>query len=275
MKKALVIAAAVVRSFLTLPRVRRLSPAAGLGRRRRSGRLAQALAQAAPRQVESLTPPPANKQRLSGIVVDDRTAAPLPGATVLVNRAAGGSHATTVAEDQAPPIIVVADAAGRFTLDLSAGHFYVDANHPGYTSTKPATVEIETENVDRVELRLQPRRIRVHGTITDFKGGPVAAAIVTAEAAPGEIPPDGSRPRSPATTAATSCGSRSANTTFAPSTQRMRRDRPPDGGKPRGPSRSRARAGRVPSKVSCAAAAMAARSPARSCSPTASRSSAR
>ena len=139
--------------------------------------------------VEAPRPAPTSRHQLSGVVLDDRTAAPLPGATVLVSRRAiGGDLATTMREHQQPPLVVVADAAGRFAFELAPGQFYVDANLAGYTSARPAEVEIRTADVERLELRLVRGGVRVHGTVTDIQGGAIAGAIVTAATAPGGIP---------------------------------------------------------------------------------------
>lgn len=145
---------------------------------------------AAPVAAPGAPPPPAlaARQRVAGVVVDDRTGAPLPGATVLITRAVGSSLATAIHEQQAPPAVAVSDAAGRFALEASPGHFFVDANLAGYTSPRPAEVEIRAGEVDGIELRLARGGIRVHGTVTDIQGGPVDGTIVTAVRAPGGIP---------------------------------------------------------------------------------------
>jgi len=184
-KKILVIVAAVVACFVSLLgyRVLRGSEADAA-----SGSTSGSAAHSVAAPVDEANPPSARRQRLSGVVIDDRTSSPLPRASVLVSRASGGTLATTILEQQAPPMVVVTDEAGRFELALSAGHFYVDATLPGYTSNKPEAIEIRTGDVKGLELRLIRGGVRVRGTITDIKGGPVAEAIVTAETAPAEIP---------------------------------------------------------------------------------------
>ncbi|MBS1119082.1 MAG: hypothetical protein H6Q90_1310 [Deltaproteobacteria bacterium] len=183
-KKSLIIAAAVIALFI-----------AAIGYRLVRGgpddddaTASVAAARSQPTPTEQPNARTQSRARLSGVVIDERTSSPLPGATVVVSRDGGGTLADTILDGQSPPAVAVSDAAGRFALEVSNGHFQVDAALPGYTSTRPVEVEIRTDNVDRVELRLVRGGVRVRGTITDIKGGPVAEAIVTAQTAPGEIP---------------------------------------------------------------------------------------
>ena len=113
---------------------------------------------------------------IEGIVIDETTRAPVPGATVIAQR---DSAAIMLAETGGA--LVVAGADGRFRLSgLRPGAYELDAIGEGRRSKASTIVGLGiAEQVSEVEILIGKSPV-VRGTVVDDSGAPVAHARVVA-----------------------------------------------------------------------------------------------
>jgi RNA polymerase sigma factor (sigma-70 family) len=123
-----------------------------------------------------------------GAVVDKASGEPIPHAAVVATPIDDGDLASTIAAQARLPDSVGADEDGRFELRVPADRYYISASAPGYRGV-PLLVEAADDT--EIELTLEKGGVRVHGTVSDVLGGPVAGALIRAMPEPG-LP--GSRP---------------------------------------------------------------------------------
>lgn len=184
MKKSLIIVGAAllcVASFVGYRSLRASTPEAALAREHSTGR---------PAQSESLTEKPRTNQRarVSGLVLDGESGEVVVGASVLAALIETGELSRDLAMSNALPETAVTDENGRFVLQLPLARYRFTANASGYVGTPSQLLNIESGGADDLELTLLAGGVRLHGSIADVGGGPIAGALVRATAAPNSIP---------------------------------------------------------------------------------------
>jgi protocatechuate 3,4-dioxygenase beta subunit len=114
---------------------------------------------------------------LSGTITSKAGGAPIAGAIVSIAKA---ELTSMMIPGQSPTLVATSSPAGTWTIAIPPGTYIVAATARGFfPGQTPRIVVIAGEQHGGVDLALEAGGTLVHGTVTDFGGGPIAGARVT------------------------------------------------------------------------------------------------